>query len=84
MHEIEVKRMLLRLHHFTIYLAGAYLFAAMAISIGSILGIAYLVFNAHWLPAIFVLLARKDLARWLSRESSRLLANSRKGIAHSA
>ena len=80
MDEAALNRTLSKIHRFTIFLVTAYLVAGIVVALASILGIAYLVVNTQWLPAIFILLARKDLVRWLDSESTRLIAlNSKKG-----
>jgi hypothetical protein len=38
--------------------------------------IGYFVVTAQWLPAIFVLLARKELTTWLESEAKRVIVES--------
>jgi hypothetical protein len=54
-------------------LGAIYLVASIVTSIGGLVAIGYYVFNSEWMPAIFVLLARKQLVEWFDRESKRVL-----------
>jgi hypothetical protein len=53
-------------------LAFFYVVASLTISLLSLAGIAYCVLTERWLPAIVILLARKDLVRWMDGEANRL------------
>jgi len=56
-----------------IFLSIAYLGSSIVVSLASIGAIVYCVVTAKWLPAIFVLLARKDVIRGMERESRRFV-----------
>ena len=73
MHEADVSRAVSMVRRFQVYLAVIYSVAGVLVAFGSLLAIAYCMINSKWLPAIFVLLARKDLGRFLDGESTRLL-----------
>ena len=55
-----------------LYLSLGYTIALVVLSLIAIALIAYYVFNGEWLPPIFVLLARKELANFFDGESTRL------------
>lgn len=54
-----------------VYLFVGFLVAGYIVSIAGFVGMAYYVLNGEWLPAIFILLARKQLVGWLHGVSDR-------------
>jgi hypothetical protein len=68
----NINRTLARIRLLRLSLALGYAMAAIAVAWISIAGIVYCVLKAQWLPAIFILLARRDLVRWMDGESHRL------------
>jgi len=51
---------------------GFWWFGGMAAGLAGIVGIAYFVVAEQWAAAIFVLLARKELTRWMKRNGDDL------------
>ena len=49
-----------------------YLVTSLTITLFSIIAMAYYAFNSNWLPAIFVLLARGELTRYLDGQFDRM------------
>lgn len=64
-----------------IALGIAYFLGSIAVSLGSWVFIGYCVVNARWLPAIFTLLARREVATWMERESRRQLVLAKSEVS---
>lgn len=54
------------------FLRGVFAVVALITSVGLIVVVAYCAFTQRWIPAIFFLLARKELLSWLDSASGRM------------
>jgi hypothetical protein len=63
-----------KLERFRVYLAVGYLVTGIVVSLLSIAAIVYCIATGRWVPAIFILLARNEVVRWMDNESKRLSA----------
>jgi len=52
-------------------LATFYLVIRVVIHFSALAAIAYCILSDRWLPAVFILLARKEFTHWLDREAER-------------
>jgi hypothetical protein len=62
-----------RIELFGMSLALAYIVGAFVVSVAAVGIMIYCGLNDKWLPAIFTLLARREIVRWLHAESDRLM-----------
>jgi len=56
-------------------MAFACIAASIIVSLTSIAAIIYFVINGQWLPAIFFLLARREITKFLDSEALRIGGN---------